>query len=185
MSVNTVTYERPVENVLTRLQGVRQTGEGRWVALCPAHDDKHPSLSIAEAGDGRVLIHCQTGCPTPQVLAVLGLTWQDLFSGPLPGRGGGRRRLTREKGEAARRAQAEAELRRRLDAACDELHRRLCVYYRGINLALMDADLETYERLAGWVHALPFLEYLLNNLEAQDVATRLWAAREAARWLMV
>ena len=39
---------------------------GQWhgsygTALCPAHDDHHPSLSIAER-DSKLLVHCHTGC---------------------------------------------------------------------------------------------------------------------------
>ena len=35
--------------ILDRLDGVRPTGDGRWIARCPAHDDRSPSLSIREA----------------------------------------------------------------------------------------------------------------------------------------
>lgn len=49
-----------------------------YMALCPAHDDKNPSLSINEK-DGKPLLHCHAGCPQEQVIASLkklGL-WQD------------------------------------------------------------------------------------------------------------
>lgn len=52
---------------------------GRWLALCPAHDDTHPSLSVGEGGDHRVLVVCRAGCPTPNVVAALGLEMRDLF----------------------------------------------------------------------------------------------------------
>lgn len=184
MSTVIVSQRRPVEHVLSRLQGVRQTGEGRWVALCPAHDDAHPSLAVRETPEGKVLLRCWAGCPTSAVLAALGLSWSNLFPDPLPGRGRGARWLTRAEREVAKRSQAEAELRRRLDVACEGLHERLCNLVRAIRLALDGADLTTYERLAGWVHALPWLEYLLDGLEAPDLETRLWAAKEAKRWLM-
>jgi hypothetical protein len=41
----------PLDLVLDRLDGVRQRGEG-YQALCPAHDDNEPSLSVAEGGTG-------------------------------------------------------------------------------------------------------------------------------------
>lgn len=41
-----------------------------WVALCPAHDDRNPSLSI-RVRDGRVLVHCHAGCSQASVLAAL------------------------------------------------------------------------------------------------------------------
>lgn len=40
---------------------------GRWTgrqgsARCPAHEDRHPSLSVSDGADGKVLVHCHTGC---------------------------------------------------------------------------------------------------------------------------
>lgn len=67
------------ENLLARLDRVRKTSPGEWVARCPAHDDRGPSLSIKEAADGRVLIHDFGGCSASDVLAALGLTFSDLF----------------------------------------------------------------------------------------------------------
>lgn len=65
--------------VLDRLQGVKQTGPGRWLACCPAHEDRSPSLSIRELDDGRVLLHDFGGCDTGSVLGALGLSLADLF----------------------------------------------------------------------------------------------------------
>jgi hypothetical protein len=39
-----------------------------WMARCPAHDDRTPSLSIKEA-DGLVLVHCHAGCSQQAVIA--------------------------------------------------------------------------------------------------------------------
>jgi hypothetical protein len=72
-----------VEKILDRLTGVRQSAPGRWIARCPAHDDKGPSLSIREAEDGRVLIHDFSGCRTQDVLQAIGLDFRDLFDQPL------------------------------------------------------------------------------------------------------
>jgi hypothetical protein len=52
---------------------------GGYVALCPAHADRRPSLSINRGEDGRILLHCWAGCPTSAVLAAAGLSWSDLF----------------------------------------------------------------------------------------------------------
>lgn len=65
--------------LLQHLDGVRRTGPETWIARCPAHDDKRPSLSIRETADGRVLLHCWTGCSTGEVVAAVGMTLQDLF----------------------------------------------------------------------------------------------------------
>ena len=65
--------------LLERLERVKQTGAGRWIASCPAHEDRSPSLSIRELDDGRVLINDFGGCGTDAVLAALGLTMAELF----------------------------------------------------------------------------------------------------------
>ena len=67
------------EVLLGRLDGVRKTGDGRWLARCPGHDDRGPSLSIRELGDGRVLIHDFAGCKTLEILSAVGLRLRDLF----------------------------------------------------------------------------------------------------------
>ena len=67
------------DTLLSRLDGVKKTGNGEWVARCPAHQDRAPSLSIKEAADGRVLIHDFAGCTALEVLDALGLAFTDLF----------------------------------------------------------------------------------------------------------
>jgi CHC2 zinc finger len=69
--------------VFERLAGVKPTGPGRWIALCPAHEDRSPSFSIRETEDGRVLVHCFAGCPNGDVLAAIGLRMSDLFDKPI------------------------------------------------------------------------------------------------------
>ena len=64
--------------LLACLYGVRPMGAGRWMALCPAHLDRAPSLTIRDAGD-RVLLHCWAGCDPDAVLAAIGLAWRDLY----------------------------------------------------------------------------------------------------------
>jgi hypothetical protein len=70
--------------LLGHLNGVRQTGAGRWIAKCPSHEDHSPSSSIRELDDGRLLIYDFGGCDTEAVLAAVGLTFNDLFERPLP-----------------------------------------------------------------------------------------------------
>jgi len=68
-----------VSVLIDRLAGVRETGPNRWLARCPAHDDRSPSLSIRECDDGRSLIHCFAGCETENVLAAVGLSFSDVM----------------------------------------------------------------------------------------------------------
>ncbi len=69
-----------IDDLLSRLEGVRTLGFGRAMARCPAHDDETPSLSLRLAADGRVLVHCLGGCRNDQVLSALGLGWAALFA---------------------------------------------------------------------------------------------------------
>lgn len=71
--------ERPLDVVLSRLEGVRLSGRG-YSARCPAHDDRAPSLSVAEGNGGRVLVKCHKGCPAESVVAAAGLSMSDLFT---------------------------------------------------------------------------------------------------------
>ena len=68
-----------IDVLLSRLEAVRCTGRGRWIARCPAHEDKHPSLAVRELDDGRVLVHDFAGCDVEEVLAAAGLTFDALY----------------------------------------------------------------------------------------------------------
>jgi hypothetical protein len=67
-----------VDNLLSRLDKVRQSGSDSWMACCPAHEDKSASLSIRYADD-KTLIHCFAGCSVHEVIAAIGLEMSDLF----------------------------------------------------------------------------------------------------------
>jgi putative DNA primase/helicase len=73
-----------VEVLLARLQGVRRSG-ARWMALCPAHADSNPSLSIRQT-NGKTLVHCHAGCSPEGILAALGIEPRDLFEHQRDGR---------------------------------------------------------------------------------------------------
>jgi|SRR5262245_11802043 len=53
------------ETIARALKG-RRSG-CNWIARCPAHEDRTPSLSIAQAED-RVLVHCHAGCSQDAVI---------------------------------------------------------------------------------------------------------------------
>lgn len=88
--------------LLQRLECVRKTGAG-WIARCPAHDDRRPSLSVAEADDGRVLLRCFAGCSAADVVHSVGLDLADLFP---------RRLDTHPSGEARRKLAMETRIAR-------------------------------------------------------------------------
>lgn len=71
----------PIDLVLQRLDKPREVAPGRWRARCPAHDGKSGStLSLTRADDGRVLLHCFSGCEVAQVVASMGLQLHELFT---------------------------------------------------------------------------------------------------------
>jgi putative DNA primase/helicase len=55
---------------IAKALGGRKVGGG-WMARCPAHHDRMPSLSICDADDGKVLVHCHAGCDQKRIIAVL------------------------------------------------------------------------------------------------------------------
>lgn len=67
------------ELLISKLDKVKQTGPSRWIACCPARDDKHPSMTIRELDDGRVLIHDFGGSTVKEILDAIGLDISDLF----------------------------------------------------------------------------------------------------------
>lgn len=54
---------------LARALEARRSGSS-WMAKCPAHEDRNPSLSIREV-DGKVLLHCHAGCTQRAVIDAL------------------------------------------------------------------------------------------------------------------
>ncbi|MEO7860042.1 MAG: hypothetical protein ABIU05_06280 [Nitrospirales bacterium] len=72
-----------IDDMLSRLEGVRPRGTGKWSARCPAHQDDNPSLSITE-GDKGLLLRCWAGCELIAITGKLGLAVKDLFYDSLP-----------------------------------------------------------------------------------------------------
>jgi putative DNA primase/helicase len=50
--------------------GGRKAGAA-WMARCPAHEDREPSLSIKDTDGGKVLVRCHAGCDQQKVIAAL------------------------------------------------------------------------------------------------------------------
>ncbi|WP_156762722.1 CHC2 zinc finger domain-containing protein [Woeseia oceani] len=117
--------------LIERLDGVRETGKGRYLARCPAHDDRTPSLSVRDTGD-RVLLHCFAGCDALDVVHALGLELADLFADKCE---------HRTKPMRTRIPAADA-----LDAISHEAH--VCAAIAADVHSHCEIDTETWERLA-------------------------------------
>src|SRR5688500_12270426 len=79
MMINNSSHATRADKLLSQLRNVKRTGAWRWIASCPAHDDRHPSLSIRELDDGVLLLHDFAGCSVADVLQSVGLTFEDLY----------------------------------------------------------------------------------------------------------
>jgi DNA primase len=50
------------EQVAKVLKNPTKKENGSWMACCPAHDDKTPSLSVMDGDDVAVVLKCFAGC---------------------------------------------------------------------------------------------------------------------------
>lgn len=46
--------------IISRLSKVKRTGNGKYIACCPAHNDNNPSLVLTQKPDGVVLMFCHS-----------------------------------------------------------------------------------------------------------------------------
>lgn len=113
----------PVELVLSKLPDARRRGNG-WMAPCPAHDDRRPSLCITTGDDGRALVHCHAGCTPDAIVGALGLKLGDLM--PANGMRSGRRARSRpaRKQEPDERGQKDRKIHATADDAIADMERR-------------------------------------------------------------
>ena len=68
-----------INKILDRLHKVKQTRPDQWVACCPAHDDKSPSLALKQCDNGKILIKCWAGCGIDDIVGAIGIEISDLF----------------------------------------------------------------------------------------------------------
>jgi putative DNA primase/helicase len=76
-----------LQRVLGALRGVRRHRD-QYLAVCPAHDDRRPSLAVRPTDSGRILLYCHAGCSVEAIAAAIGLP-REVYGLPPP-RGRGR-----------------------------------------------------------------------------------------------
>lgn len=129
-----MTASSRIDWFLGSLSRVRPNGTDKWMCQCPAHEDRSPSLSLRLGEDGRILVHCFSGCSPKAVVGALGLTLADLFPDLNPDPG------------AIRQAQQRREQKERLDRTdgfCSDAVREaraLIGSGRGIDISNWSAD---------------------------------------------
>src|SRR5271156_3756835 len=125
---------------LARALGARRIGS-TWMARCPAHNDRKPSLSISAGPDGKVLVHCHAGCDQHDVVAAL--RRRDLWepTGRIAGRYA-RRHQDRVPDEPDANAKKRTEAALAIWQATQPVDGTLVVNYmcsRGLDLAALPA----------------------------------------------
>jgi hypothetical protein len=133
----------------------RPIGLRRWMAKCPGHRDKSPSLSIAEGRQGRVLVTCFASCSVTSILKAMGLRLRDLFSSEPPSPEQRKKLEAQRERErrAARRIGEAAECARQLDDHVDRIGAELATLSnedpRGPEITRLFHEASTAAQLAG------------------------------------
>lgn len=67
-----------LQKVLDKLEEVSHQGGLQYKARCPAHDDRHASLSVKWGDKGKVILNCHAECEYNDITKALGLGKRDL-----------------------------------------------------------------------------------------------------------
>lgn len=68
-----------IEDILARLEKVKRTGPNNWLACCPAHEDRNPSLTLHASDTGLVVVRCHAECSFESIVNAVGLGWEPWF----------------------------------------------------------------------------------------------------------
>ncbi|MDP4153269.1 MAG: DUF927 domain-containing protein [Bacillota bacterium] len=127
---------------LNYLESVKGHGN-QYSARCPSHDDRHNSLSISRGQDGKILLKCQAGCSTSEIVNAMGLKMADLFS---------------DKPEVQQKRHKVAEYLY-VDTTGEVVHKKIRYEPKGFIQAKPDGK-------GGWVYNLKGIQPILYNLPA-------------------
>lgn len=67
-----------IGEILSRFNGVKESGNSQWQCQCPVHKDKTASLGV-KLKENRVLINCFAGCSIEDILSATDLTFEDIM----------------------------------------------------------------------------------------------------------
>jgi hypothetical protein len=60
------------------MKRVKTRGRDKWIACCPAHEDKNPSLAIT-LENNKILMKCWSGCDVESILGAIGMDFNDIM----------------------------------------------------------------------------------------------------------
>ena len=60
------------KELISRLNQAKESVPGKATALCPAHNDKNPSLSV-KLTDQKILLNCHAGCSFTAIVSALNM----------------------------------------------------------------------------------------------------------------
>src|SRR5271157_5965404 len=69
--------KKSVKKVLSHFKNINEVGKNKYRVKCPSHDDNKSSLSI-RIKNGKILLHCHSGCKSKDILSEIGLKFSDL-----------------------------------------------------------------------------------------------------------
>ena len=161
--------------ILPLLECVRHVGKDKWIARCPAHDDRTPSLTITQSHD-RALITCWAGCRSKDIASAIGQTLADWFDEPRT-----RSRSRDLSAERRRRAYAGLEGWRQwtLNKTCAALRKADRLAASAFAHLGTNPNSDTaWSTLAKAYHATTALEYDFERLNSKDNNNHLAVWRE-------
>lgn len=69
-----------IQLTLSRLRKVEKKAFNSWMALCPAHEEKTPSLHVVLSENDRILLKCfGNECSPEEILEATGLSWDAIM----------------------------------------------------------------------------------------------------------
>jgi putative DNA primase/helicase len=111
-----LTPQQHFDLLLSGLHNPRHQSDGSYQAICPAHEDKSPSLNAKLSPTGYILVKCYAGCTAESVCASIGIPlFANVKARPL---------TPAEKAEQHRQQEESDRIKREKQAATAEQSRK-------------------------------------------------------------
>ncbi|MDW7730681.1 MAG: hypothetical protein SCJ94_11890 [Bacillota bacterium] len=153
-----------LEAILQSLESVKATRKG-YIARCPAHDDRSPSLSVTQGDDGRILLYCFAGCTINDICEALSIQPVDLFPD------------TRKMKPEIKRRYSEAQKQWKLIKRFEQLENQAFVAiaeFRDLTQTVFDYyKFDIDDETAKAVHMLPLIQHYMDIITTGTQEERL------------